>query len=220
MKSLRQDCFIAFCCAAVGALVGAAAVATGFGAGAAAAARGGGATLAFGGGTETTAGVAVAGGGGGAAASVLAGGATAGAGAAAGASAGFAATGAGGGNVALTAVLQAADRPATFFCRQASASLPPGVTPEHFDMKSERQEDLIAFCCADVTCAMAALPSAIMASPVRQGSNAQWPRFFMIHSCCVSGRSLDRLAPSVKVGRMLYPGRILSAVKIWAQIAA
>jgi hypothetical protein len=61
----------------------------------------------------------------------------------------------GGGIVALTAVLQAGDRLATFFCRQASASRPPGLTPEHFDMKSERQDERMALCWADVSCAAA-----------------------------------------------------------------
>lgn len=59
------------------------------------------------------------------------------------------------GIVTLTAVLQAADRLATFFCKQTRASLPPGVTPEHFDMKSERQEARMALCCSAVTCARA-----------------------------------------------------------------
>jgi hypothetical protein len=33
--------------------------------------------------------------------------------------------------------------------------LPPGVTPEHFDMKSLRQFARIALCCSAVTCAVA-----------------------------------------------------------------
>jgi hypothetical protein len=57
--------------------------------------------------------------------------------------------------VALTAVLQAADRPATFFCRHISASLPPGVTPEHFAMKSDRQAARMALCCSAETWAFA-----------------------------------------------------------------
>jgi hypothetical protein len=68
---------------------------------------------------------------------------------------GFTSAGAGAGIVALTAVLQAGARLPTFFCRQVSASLPPGVTPEHFDMKSERQFERIALCCSGVTCALA-----------------------------------------------------------------
>lgn len=150
IKSERQACFIAFCCAAVGA-AGAAGV-TAFG-GAAMAALGGGA--------------------GAGAAGVEAGwGATAAAGAV---SAGLAGAGAatGAGKVALTAVLQAEDRLPTFFCRQVSASWPPGVTPEHFDMKSERQLALIALCCADVTCAAALVTSAALATANRQDSNAQ-----------------------------------------------
>jgi stress-induced morphogen len=66
-----------------------------------------------------------------------------------------AACAAGGGIVALTAVLQAGDRPATFFCRQASASALPGVTPEHFAMKSERQFDRSALCWAELSWAAA-----------------------------------------------------------------
>ncbi len=95
-----------------------------------------------------------------------AGAAAAGAGAAV---AGFAAAGAGAGIVALTAVLQAGARLATFFCRQSRASLPPGVTPEHFDMKSERQFARMALCCSAVTCAVAvcaSAASAIKAAPV------------------------------------------------------
>lgn len=57
--------------------------------------------------------------------------------------------------VALTAVLQADDRLATFFCRHVSASLPPGVTPEHFAMKSARQAARMAFCCSAETWAFA-----------------------------------------------------------------
>ena len=53
--------------------------------------------------------------------------------------------------VALTAVLQAGDRLATLVCRHCSASLPPGVMPEHFDMKSDRHEPRTALCCSGVT---------------------------------------------------------------------
>ena len=69
------------------------------------------------------------------------------------AGAGAAAVGAGSGfgKVAVTAVLQPADNAATFFCRHCNASLPPGVTPEHFDMKSLRQFARIALCCSAVT---------------------------------------------------------------------
>lgn len=69
--------------------------------------------------------------------------------------------------VALTAVLQAGDRLATLVCRQTSASLPPGVTLEHFDMKSDRQLERMALCCSGVTWAAAApvkAASAIAAS--------------------------------------------------------
>ena len=88
-----------------------------------------------------------------------------GAGGAGGGSAGFAATGAGAGAemVALTAVLQPGARSATFFCRHCSASLPPGVTPLHFAMKSERQLARMALCCSGVTCATALLVKAAKA---------------------------------------------------------
>ena len=86
------------------------------------------------------------------------------------ADAGFAAAaGAGGGIVALTAVLHAGDRPATFFCRHISASLPPGVMPEHFDVKSDRQLARMALCCWAVTCAFApaaAKAQNAMANPI------------------------------------------------------
>ncbi len=63
-------------------------------------------------------------------------GATTGAGAAAGAGAG--------GRIALTAALQAGESLAKFCFKQSSASLPPGVTPEQFAMKSDRQEARMA----------------------------------------------------------------------------
>lgn len=66
--------------------------------------------------------------------------------------------------VALTAVLQAGDRLATLVCRHCSASLPPGVTPEHFDMKSDRHEPRMALCCSGVTWAVAAVAKAASAS--------------------------------------------------------
>jgi hypothetical protein len=59
------------------------------------------------------------------------------------------------GNVGSTAALQPADRELTFFCRHKRASLPPGVTPEHFDMKSPRQLARNALCWADDNCAKA-----------------------------------------------------------------
>ena len=39
----------------------------------------------------------------------------------------------------------------------AVVALPPGDTPEHFAMKSERQDDFSAFCCAAVGAAGAAV---------------------------------------------------------------
>jgi hypothetical protein len=75
--------------------------------------------------------------------------------------------------VARTAVWQPSDRPATFFCRQESASLPPGVTPAHFDWKSEWQFERIALCCAEVTCAAALVLSAAKAASAAQGSKTR-----------------------------------------------
>jgi hypothetical protein len=57
--------------------------------------------------------------------------------------------------VARTADWQALDRLPKFFCRHIRASLPPGVTPEQCDMKSERQLARSALCCALVICACA-----------------------------------------------------------------
>jgi hypothetical protein len=71
--------------------------------------------------------------------------------------------------VALTAFLQLGERPATFFCRQARASLPPGVTPEHFEVKSERQDERMALCCALVTWAFAIPLRAAIASTAAPG---------------------------------------------------
>src|ERR1700741_3641158 len=88
------------------------------------------------------------------------GGGAAGATATAAGAAAAAPAGAGAPIVALTTCLQAGDRPATFRCRQASASLPPGVTPEHFAMKSERPASFSALCCAAVGGAAAAAADA------------------------------------------------------------
>jgi hypothetical protein len=76
--------------------------------------------------------------------------------------AGFAAA-AGAGRVARTAVWQPPESASTFFCRHISASLPPGVTPEQCDMKSERQLPRIALCCALEICACAAVAAARIA---------------------------------------------------------
>jgi len=50
------------------------------------------------------------------------------------------------------AVWQAEDSDELCCCRHVSAALPPGDTPEHCAMKSERQADLMALCCAAVGC--------------------------------------------------------------------
>jgi hypothetical protein len=110
-------------------------------------------------GVATLGGAVAAGGGGGAAAGAgadaAAGGEAAGfGGATGGGAAGF-------GRVALTTVLQAGDRLLTFFCRQASASLPR--KPEHFDIASLRQFARNALCCSGVTCAVA-VPQTISAN--------------------------------------------------------
>jgi hypothetical protein len=66
--------------------------------------------------------------------------------------------------VALTAVLQPDESLPTLRCRHCSASFPPGVTPEQFDMKSDRQLERMALCCSDVTCAAAGAVAAIDAA--------------------------------------------------------
>jgi hypothetical protein len=101
----------------------------------------------------------------------------------------LASTGAGAGIVTLTAVLQAGERLATFFCRQLSASLPPGVTPEHFDMKSERQAERMALCCSVVGCALVVLVSAANASMAKPGKSVArkplliWLMSFPLAAC-------------------------------------
>ena len=50
----------------------------------------------------------------------------------------------------LTTLLQFGESTETFFCKQASASFPPGETPEQCDMKSDRQAERMALCCAAV----------------------------------------------------------------------
>jgi hypothetical protein len=52
--------------------------------------------------------------------------------------------------VLLTTLLQFGESTETFFCKQASASFPPGETPEQCDMKSDRQAERMALCCAAV----------------------------------------------------------------------
>ena len=74
------------------------------------------------------------------------------AGTAAGTLVGAAAGCVGGGLIALTAFRHATDSRAESRCRHCNASTPPGVTPEQFDMKSERQLLRIASRCACVGC--------------------------------------------------------------------
>jgi len=63
----------------------------------------------------------------------------------AGAAAGFAAT-------ASMAVLHDDERLSWFRSRHSSAALPPGLTPEHLAMKSDRQDERIASRCVVVGC--------------------------------------------------------------------
>jgi hypothetical protein len=72
--------------------------------------------------------------------------------------------------VVLITLLQAGDRLATFFCRQPRASLPPGVTPEHFDMKSERQLARRALCCSALSCALAGSAMVKASAPIAAAS--------------------------------------------------
>src|SRR6185437_159482 len=166
-------------------------------------AGGGAATTAFGGGATVT--VAAGAGGGGAAAAAGAGAMVCGVGSA------LAAAGAG--MVARTADWQAPDRLPTFFCRHISASLPPGVTPEQCDMKSERQLARSALCCALVICACAVV-AARSAAPA---ASVKMMLCLIVKppvSVCLGPLSADVCKP------MLPAARILSAVKIWAQMAA
>jgi hypothetical protein len=88
--------------------------------------------------------------------------------------------------VARTAVWQPPESLSTFFCRHVSASLPPGVTPEQCDMKSERQFERSALCCALEICAcaiVAADRSATAAKAARTACLIVNPRF----SCSAAG---------------------------------
>ena len=100
-----------------------------------------------------------------------------GGGAAGGGGGSFGCGGGGGGNVALTAALQPGDRLATFFCRQTNAPLVPGDSDEQCDMKSDRQFDRKAFCCAELSCAFAGCASTAKETIAAQGRNARQSRF-------------------------------------------
>lgn len=141
-KSPLQVALMAAICCGVGP-DGAGAATGGAATGAAAGRLTGSARVARGGGAVMTARLGAAGAG----AAVAAGG-----GVAAGAACGG---GADAGSVAATAFRQSGDNPATFVCKHFIASAPPGDTPEHFDMKSERQLAFMAFCWAPVTCGCA-----------------------------------------------------------------
>ncbi|QTU96620.1 hypothetical protein J7U39_00010 [Rhizobium sp. NLR16a] len=60
---------------------------------------------------------------------------------------------------AETAFWQPAESVALCCWRQVSASIPPGVTPEHFAMKSERHSALIASRCSSVGACEDATPA-------------------------------------------------------------
>ena len=82
---------------------------------------------------------------------------------------------AGFGVIAATAPRHAGDSFAELCCRHCSASAPPGVTPEQFDMKSERQDERIAFCCSAVGCAMTGAASVIQAPASAAAADlSQW----------------------------------------------
>src|SRR4051812_18958018 len=84
--------------------------------------------------------------------------------------------------MARTAVWQPADSLATLFCRQDRASLPPGVTPEQCDWKSERQFERIALCWAEVTWA---LPLAVNVAKISAPSHSVDARRDRVASCCI-----------------------------------
>jgi hypothetical protein len=60
------------------------------------------------------------------------------------------------GVIAATALRHAGESFAELRCRHRKASAPPGVTPEQSDMKSDRHDERIAFCCSAVGCCAAA----------------------------------------------------------------
>jgi len=73
----------------------------------------------------------------------------------AGATAGVVTAAGAAGVIALTAARQEGDNFAAFCRRQFKASAPPGVTPEQFAMKSERQFERMALVCAAEGCCCA-----------------------------------------------------------------
>ena len=88
--------------------------------------------------------------------------------------------------VERTARWQAGESLATFVWRHTNASLPPGVTPEQCDMKSERQDDLSALCWALDSCACAVAVNAVNAKAVRPASRLIFKMFdsFMTSPGC------------------------------------
>lgn len=106
-----------------------------------------------------------------------------GAAAAGGAAGGGAAAVAGLGAAAFTAVWQAGESWATFFCRQAKASAPPGVTPVQRDMKSARHDDRMALTCSGLGCWLHAGDAARTASTMSAGRIfTPLPRWFITSS--------------------------------------
>jgi stress-induced morphogen len=99
--------------------------------------------------------------------------------------------------VPLTTVLQPVDRVLTFFWRQAKASLPPGDTPEHFDMKSLRQFARSALCCSAESWA-AATPGKV--SEIAAAANTTAKRVCVVPKVfpLFSGIDCDVLPPGAK----------------------
>jgi hypothetical protein len=99
---------------------------------------------------------------------------------------------------APTAFWQDADSEALCCCRQESAAWPPGVTPEHWAMKSLRQADLIAFRCAAVgACADAAgfageVAAGAVVPPPLIAATAFWQEADKDALCCCRHWSASR----------------------------
>jgi hypothetical protein len=120
-------------------------------------------------------------------------------------SAGFAAAA---GIVARTAAWQAPDSALTFFCRHISASLPPGVTPEQCDMKSERQFPRIALCCALEICACA-IVAADRAAPAAK--TARIARLIVYPRKSCSPRAAEVCEVDVSAGARIVSGKNFGA---------
>jgi hypothetical protein len=112
---------------------------------------------------------------------------------------------------AFTAPWQPPESDATFFFRHCSASAPPGVTPRHFDMKSERQLARSASCWAWLGCASTGVRTASMRAKAAVKEAA---------TMAATGLAvLMGVLPHRPVGRFLWqkdltPSRDLSLAKI------